>query len=144
MILKCLPFDDTCGGENYVINWRPQCCKMRKLRFTCDAKDCATKQKPAFLSISWKKVKYVVWWYCLEDTWVMTYNAINTYKRSGEGPCTHNGGEKETHSWGTKLLKQEHNNKNQCRKGFNQSCKWKPRKLWIYPLTHFSTLLLHV
>lgn len=60
--------------------------------FTCDAKDSATKRHPAFLAVSPKETEDIVWRYGLEYAWVMTYDAINSYKRSTQSPCTHNGG----------------------------------------------------
>lgn len=80
------------------------------MRLTCDAEDSSSKQQPAFLSISPKEMDYVVGWQSFEYTRVMVYNAINSHKWSTEGPCTHDGGEKEAHTGGAKFLQQEQNN----------------------------------
>ena len=77
------------------------------MTLTCDAKDSATKQQPALLSISPKEMEDVVWRYSLEYTWIMMYNAINSDKWSAQGPCCHDRRKEETHSRGTKFLQQE-------------------------------------
>lgn len=96
-------------------------CNKDKIQ-TCNAKDSATKIKPARLSVSPKEAENVVWRYSLEYTWIVVYDAVNSYKWGSQGPCSHYWRKEETHARCTKLLQQEQNDQDNSRECFHKCC----------------------